>query len=149
MHACTNILQEAWRVLARLADIRQAVLRGLTRLTDYSPKAIFEKNVTCLAKFARVTRKSREFGASGHSLRKAPNLQNCPKFKTLMSNLHSAIIWWDNLCYYCLVEMHYARDCQFWQGHKCGIDYCDKYHHPTLYRNCKTDDNLSVNFISF
>jgi hypothetical protein len=33
-----------------------------------SPKAIFEKNVTRLAKFARVIRNSRKFGASGHCL---------------------------------------------------------------------------------
>ncbi len=32
------------------------------------PKAIFEKNVTRLDKFAQVMRESREFGASGHSL---------------------------------------------------------------------------------
>jgi hypothetical protein len=32
------------------------------------PKAISEKNVTCLAKFERVMRESREFGASGHCL---------------------------------------------------------------------------------
>jgi hypothetical protein len=30
--ACTNIHQEAWQVLARLANIRQAVLHGLARL---------------------------------------------------------------------------------------------------------------------
>jgi hypothetical protein len=33
------------------------------------PKAIFEKNVTSLAKFARVLSESREFGASGYSLK--------------------------------------------------------------------------------
>jgi hypothetical protein len=33
-----------------------------------SPKAIFEKNVTCLAKFSRLMRESREFGASSHCL---------------------------------------------------------------------------------
>jgi hypothetical protein len=61
------------RGLARLADIRQAVLRGLARLADirqrpfcetrqtrrHSPKAIFEKNVTHLAKFARLAPISR------------------------------------------------------------------------------------------
>ncbi len=40
-----------------------------TRQTrPHLPKAIFEKNVTCLDKFARVTRESREFGTSGGSL---------------------------------------------------------------------------------
>jgi hypothetical protein len=34
MGACTNICQEAWRVLAKLADICQSVLRGLARLAD-------------------------------------------------------------------------------------------------------------------
>ncbi len=34
------------------------------------PKAIFEKNLTPLAKFARVLSESRKFGASGHSLKK-------------------------------------------------------------------------------
>ena len=34
MRACNNICQEAWRVLASLADIRQAVLRGLAKLAD-------------------------------------------------------------------------------------------------------------------
>jgi hypothetical protein len=37
----------------------------------HSPKAIFEKNVTRLATFARVIRHSCEFGASGHCLGKA------------------------------------------------------------------------------
>jgi hypothetical protein len=32
------------------------------------PNAIFEKNVTRLATFARVIRHSRKFGASGHCL---------------------------------------------------------------------------------
>ena len=32
MRACANIRQEAWQVLARLADIRQPVLLGLTKL---------------------------------------------------------------------------------------------------------------------
>jgi hypothetical protein len=41
----------------------------------HSPKAIFEKNVTRLDKFARVTRESREFGASGHCL-----IQNQEKY---------------------------------------------------------------------
>ncbi len=49
--------------LARLADIRQAVSRGLARLAD-----IFEKNVTRLDTFAQVIRHSRKFGASGHCL---------------------------------------------------------------------------------
>ena len=40
-----------------------------TRQTrQHSPKAIFEKNVTRLDKFARVMGESREFGASGHCL---------------------------------------------------------------------------------
>ncbi len=95
MRACAYICQALLRRLARLADIRQAVLRGLARLADicqavlrglarlghspsrvawtrqtcqHSPKAIFKKNVTRLDKFARVTRESRKFGASGHCL---------------------------------------------------------------------------------
>jgi hypothetical protein len=32
--ACANIHQEAWQVLARLADIRQPGLLGLARLAD-------------------------------------------------------------------------------------------------------------------
>jgi hypothetical protein len=32
MRACANICQEAWQVLARLADIHRAVLCGLARL---------------------------------------------------------------------------------------------------------------------
>jgi hypothetical protein len=42
-----------------------------TRQTrQHSPKAIFEKNVTRLDTFARVMSESREFGASGHCLKK-------------------------------------------------------------------------------
>ncbi len=42
---------------------------GRTRQTRrHSPNAIFEKNVTCLAKFARVLSESHEFGASGQCL---------------------------------------------------------------------------------
>ncbi len=91
MRACANIRQAVLRGLVRLADIRQAVLRRLARLadirravlrglakpfTEYSPdsptfeKAIFEKNVTRLATFARVICHSRKFGASGHCLNK-------------------------------------------------------------------------------
>ncbi len=47
--ACTNIRQEAWRVLARLADIRQAVLRGLARLADIR-RAVLSR----LAKLANI-----------------------------------------------------------------------------------------------
>jgi hypothetical protein len=67
--------------LASVAGICQTVLRDApdsphlpshfarTRRTrQHSPKAIFEKNVTRLAKFARVTCESREFGASSHCL---------------------------------------------------------------------------------
>jgi hypothetical protein len=79
--ACANLRQEAWRVLARLADICRAVLQdspdsptfakpfARTRRTRrHLPKAIFEKNVTRLAKFARVIRESRKFGESSHCL---------------------------------------------------------------------------------
>jgi hypothetical protein len=92
MHACANIRQEAWRLLAKLADIRQAMLRRLARLADIrqavlrglaklgtftkpfceyspdSPNAVFEKNVTHLAKFARVIRETRADFASSHCL---------------------------------------------------------------------------------
>jgi hypothetical protein len=34
MHSCSNIPHEAWQVLARLADICQAVLRGLAGLAN-------------------------------------------------------------------------------------------------------------------
>ncbi len=39
-----------------------------------SPKAIFEKNVTRLPKFARVLSESHKFGESGHSLTKVQKL---------------------------------------------------------------------------
>jgi hypothetical protein len=39
MHACANIHQEAWRVLARLADICQPVLLGLARLANIRQEA--------------------------------------------------------------------------------------------------------------
>ncbi len=42
---------------------------GTRQTRPHSPKAIFEKNVTRIAKFARVIRDSREFGASSHCLR--------------------------------------------------------------------------------
>ncbi len=45
-----------------------------TRQTrQHLPKAIFEKNVTRLDKFARVMGESREFGVSGHCLFKVQN----------------------------------------------------------------------------
>ncbi len=81
MRACANIRQEAWRVLARLADIRQPVLLGLAKLAEIrelfcsdspdSPtlaKGHFKKNVTCLAKFARVFCKTCAKFASSHCL---------------------------------------------------------------------------------
>jgi hypothetical protein len=46
----------------RVARTRQTCL--------HSPKAIFEKNVTRLAKFTQVMSESREFGASSHCLLK-------------------------------------------------------------------------------
>ncbi len=96
MRAYANICQEAWRVLAKLANIRQAPCCAdspvsltfakpcyadspnsrhspshfaSTRQTrQHSPKAIFEKNVTRLAKFARVIRETRADFASSHCL---------------------------------------------------------------------------------
>jgi hypothetical protein len=47
--------------LARLADIRQDIL---PRTRQHSPNAIFEENVTRLAKLARVMSESHEFGTS-------------------------------------------------------------------------------------
>jgi hypothetical protein len=46
--------------LSRVARTRQTRQHALWR--------VFEKNVTRLDTFARVTRESREFGASGHCL---------------------------------------------------------------------------------
>jgi hypothetical protein len=81
--ACANIDQEAWQVLARLADIRQPGLLGLARLADIRQPGLlglarladirqrpFLKNVTRLDTFPRVMSESREFGESGHCLRK-------------------------------------------------------------------------------
>jgi hypothetical protein len=59
------------RRVARTRQTRQHSPNHLpsTRQTRrHSPNAIFEKNVTRLATFARVIRHSREFGASGHCL---------------------------------------------------------------------------------
>jgi hypothetical protein len=39
MRACANICQEAWRVLARLANIPQPVLLGLARLANIRQEA--------------------------------------------------------------------------------------------------------------
>ena len=80
--SCANIHQEAWQVLARLADIRQPgllglarladirqpVLLGLARLADIRQRPFLKKNVTRLDTFAGVIRHSRKFGASGHCL---------------------------------------------------------------------------------
>jgi hypothetical protein len=41
---------------------------GTRQTRPYSPKAIFDKNVTRLDTFARVIRHFRKFGASGHCL---------------------------------------------------------------------------------
>jgi hypothetical protein len=49
---------------------RVRVLAKTCQTRRHSPNAIFEKNVTRLATFARVIRHSREFGASGHCLHK-------------------------------------------------------------------------------
>ena len=57
-----NICQDVSHGLARLADTRRAVLRGLARLARLAD--------TRLDTFARVSRESREFGASGHCLNK-------------------------------------------------------------------------------
>ena len=55
-------------ILARVADIHQPFLRGLARLADNRQRPFVKKNVTRLAKFARVLSESRKFGASGHCL---------------------------------------------------------------------------------
>jgi hypothetical protein len=58
--------------VARTRQNRQYLPNHLpsTRQTRrHSPKAIFEKNVTCLATFAQVIRHSCKFGASGHCLK--------------------------------------------------------------------------------
>jgi hypothetical protein len=41
--SCANIHQEAWQVLARLADIRQPVLLGHTRLADIGQRPFLKK----------------------------------------------------------------------------------------------------------
>jgi hypothetical protein len=43
MLACANIRQEALRVLARLSDIRQPVLLGLTKLAHICQRSFLEK----------------------------------------------------------------------------------------------------------
>jgi hypothetical protein len=73
---------KTWQVLARLADIRQALLRGLARLADIHQAMLrglarladqCEKNVTRLNTFARVICHFCKFGASGHCLGLAQN----------------------------------------------------------------------------
>ncbi len=67
MRGCSNVRQEAWRVLDRLADIRQAVLRGLARLADIR-RAVLRG----LAKLANIPKPFTEFSpdlptfAKGH-----------------------------------------------------------------------------------
>jgi hypothetical protein len=59
------------RVLASTRQTRQHLPSTFARTGQthqHLPKAIFEKNVTRLAKFVRVIRESREFGASSHCL---------------------------------------------------------------------------------
>jgi hypothetical protein len=83
MPACANIRQEAWRVCrhspSRVARTRQTCQHSPNHLLStrqtrrHLPEAIFEKNVTRLAKFALVIRDSRKFGASGHCLNKTQN----------------------------------------------------------------------------
>jgi hypothetical protein len=59
--------QTCWHSPSRVARTRQT--------HRHSPKAIFEKNVTRLHKFVRVTRESCKFGASGHSLVLSPTVK--------------------------------------------------------------------------
>jgi hypothetical protein len=62
--------------IARTRQTRQTRQHSPSRVARtrqtrrHSPKAIFEKHVTRLDKFVWVTRESREFGASGHTLSK-------------------------------------------------------------------------------
>jgi hypothetical protein len=68
-----NLHSPKWSFL-EIFDTRQSrrhspTIFARTRQTHgHSPKAICEKNVTRLAKFARVLSESRKFGASGHYL---------------------------------------------------------------------------------
>ncbi len=62
-------------------------------------------------------------------------LDNCPKFKTLAPNLQSAIIRRDKICFHCLLNPHYARDCKTDKKKICKIDGCDRYHHTILHRD--------------
>jgi hypothetical protein len=83
MLACPNICQEAWRVLTRFADIRQAVLRRLPRLADFrlsvlrwlamltdirQPFCEYSPDSLTFAKghFREKCDSPREFGASSH-----------------------------------------------------------------------------------
>ena len=71
--------------------------------------------------------------------KKAHNLLNCPKFKTLKPTLQAAIIRRDKICYHCLIGVHYAKECETDEGKKCGIDECERYHHMILHRDPKSD----------
>jgi hypothetical protein len=52
----------------------------------HSPKAIFEKNVTRLAKFVRVILDTREFGPSSHCLILINNLRKLTNLDQLNDN---------------------------------------------------------------
>jgi hypothetical protein len=67
MRACANIRQEAWRVLARIADIHQPVLLGLARLANIRQEAwrvlarladIRQPVLLGLAKLAHINQRS-------------------------------------------------------------------------------------------
>jgi hypothetical protein len=91
-------MPQNWKMLglARLAHICQAVLLGLAdictssfaRTCRHSQKVIFEKNLTLLAKFARVMIECGKWCASGHCLFFC-NLNSLKKFC-------SKIRFWEN-----------------------------------------------------
>jgi hypothetical protein len=84
----------------RQTRIRQNVASCGTRQTrPHSPKAIFEKNVTRLTKFARVIRNSHEFGASSHCLGKF-------QFSSCDVRLGFSLTWKQQLSNIKLVELN-------------------------------------------
>jgi hypothetical protein len=75
---------------------------------QHSPKAIFEKNVTRLAKFARVICESRKFGASSHCLiwsnKLIPLVRDIVDFSKMVLLKLSFFSVWIMLSVFCSVE---------------------------------------------
>ena len=60
-------------------------------------------------------------------------MSECPKFKVLSLKEKKLIVRSSVLCFHCLSNKHFLKDCTTKKGQLCGVKNCKFYHHPLIH----------------